>query len=136
MRLIGLAVALALGLTLAPMVAETQQARKVWRIGVLAPKEGSALLVDVEGVRRGLKEFGYVEGKNLVIEARGSSRYEELGHAAVEVARASSPMSSSRSLRLHIKRRRPRRQSPSCSRRSLIPSRAASSRAYPIQAAM
>jgi ABC-type sugar transport system substrate-binding protein len=44
MRLIGLAVALALGLTLAPMVA-AQQARKVWRIGVLSPKEGSALLV-------------------------------------------------------------------------------------------
>jgi len=89
MRLIWLAIALALalGLTLAPIVAESQQARKVWRIGVLAPKEGSALLVDVEGVRRGLKEFGYIEGKNLVIEARGSSRYEELGHAAVEVAR-------------------------------------------------
>src|SRR5207249_582154 len=89
MPLIGLPIALALtlGLTLAPIVAETQQARKVWRIGVLAPKEGSALLVDVDGVRRGLKEFGYIEGKNLVIEARGSSRYEELGHAAVEVAR-------------------------------------------------
>src|SRR5436309_12141910 len=41
MRLIGLAIALALtlGLTRAPIVAEAQQARKVWRIGVLAPKE-------------------------------------------------------------------------------------------------
>ncbi len=35
MRLIGLAVVLALSLALAPRVAEAQQACKVWRIGVL-----------------------------------------------------------------------------------------------------
>jgi hypothetical protein len=45
-----------------------QQTGKVPRIGFLAvgSREGRAFMID--GFRRGLREHGYVEGQNLVIE--------------------------------------------------------------------
>jgi hypothetical protein len=57
MRLIGLAVVLALGLTLPPLVAEAQPAGKVYRIGILAnsPEAWAPL-------RTRLAELGYTEG--------------------------------------------------------------------------
>src|SRR5262245_22688778 len=68
MRRIGLAVVLTVSLALAPLVAEAQQAGKVYRIGYLDPGEASA------GVSRSfleaLKNLGYTEGRNLVIESR------------------------------------------------------------------
>jgi len=44
MRLIGLAVVLALSLTLAPLAAEAQQAGKVYRVGYLSAGSTSANL--------------------------------------------------------------------------------------------
>ncbi len=43
---------------------EAQEAGKVYRIGYLAPRSVH------EGFRQRLRELGYIEGKNLVIEAR------------------------------------------------------------------
>jgi ABC-type uncharacterized transport system substrate-binding protein len=50
----------------------SQQAAKVPRIGFLAvgPREGRAFMI--EGFLRGLREHGYVEGQNIVIEYRFS----------------------------------------------------------------
>src|SRR5215831_5035116 len=47
---------------------EAQQARKVWRIGLIAvaPRK------DQNAVFQGLRELGYVEGENLAIERRYS----------------------------------------------------------------
>ena len=64
MRLIGLV--LALGLTLAPHAGEAQQPAKVPRIGVLTPTFASGY----GQFHQGLRELGYVEGKNLAIEQR------------------------------------------------------------------
>jgi putative tryptophan/tyrosine transport system substrate-binding protein len=68
MRLIGLAVVLTLSLFIAPLV-EAQHAGKVWRLGVLVA--GSR---DASGTYRllpkALREIGYVEGQNLMIEWR------------------------------------------------------------------
>jgi putative ABC transport system substrate-binding protein len=50
----------------APLAGEAQQAGKVWRIGYL----GSAPSADDDAFRDGLREFGFVEGKNLVLEYR------------------------------------------------------------------
>jgi putative ABC transport system substrate-binding protein len=70
MRLIGLAVALTLGITLAPLAAEAQQAGKVYRIGVLERTSLTLNAANFDAFREGLRELGYVEGKNLIIEYR------------------------------------------------------------------
>jgi putative ABC transport system substrate-binding protein len=63
---IWLAVILALGLLAAPDAAEAQPAGKVPRIGVLGERSpGDPLL---EAFRQGLRELGYTEGQNILIE--------------------------------------------------------------------
>jgi putative ABC transport system substrate-binding protein len=56
-------------LSIAPFV-EAQQARKVYRIGYLSAQSSSAESSRLGGFRQGLRELGYVEGKNIVIEYR------------------------------------------------------------------
>ena len=72
MRLIGLAVIFTFSLTLAPLVAETQQAGKVWRIRYLS---AAAPLAADETFRRALRELGYTEGQNITIASRIRSRH-------------------------------------------------------------
>ena len=87
MRRIGLAVALAVSITLAPVVAEAQPGGRLPRIGVLASSspEGSYLY----SLREGLRELGYTEGQNIVVEwrwARGDvSRLADLATEVDEV---------------------------------------------------
>ncbi|HEY3165907.1 MAG TPA: ABC transporter substrate-binding protein, partial [Candidatus Binatia bacterium] len=49
--------------------ADAQQAKKIPRIGYISV---SALSTRVEAFQRGLRELGYVEGKNIVIEYRSA----------------------------------------------------------------
>jgi putative ABC transport system substrate-binding protein len=56
------------GLLAAPLAAEGQQAGKVFRIGLLGTDSGQAN--PMEALRAGLRDLGYVEGKNIVIEYR------------------------------------------------------------------
>jgi putative ABC transport system substrate-binding protein len=79
---------LALVILTAPLAAEAQQATKVYRIGRLSP--GSPLLVAHlwEAFRQGLRELGYVEGQNLVMEYRYAEGSEErLRDLAAELVR-------------------------------------------------
>src|SRR6267143_400462 len=71
MRLIGLAVILTLSLTLAPLAAEAQQAGKIDRIGYLSPSPAAPNPLS-EAFRQGLRDLGYVEGRNVVIEYRSA----------------------------------------------------------------
>src|SRR5215472_7617982 len=53
-----------------PIIAEAQQPKKVPRIGFLGAASASVLANRLEGFRIGLRELGYVEGKNIIIEWR------------------------------------------------------------------
>jgi len=76
---------------LAPRIAcaqGKQQAGKVWRIGFLGPGYASANALRVEALRAGLRDFGYIEGKSIVIEWRWSEdKYERLAEQAAELVR-------------------------------------------------
>jgi len=77
MRLIGLV--LALGLTLASLAAQAQQAGKVWRVGVLEPGESNARAHLVEALSQRPRDLGYEEGRNVAIELRfANGRLESL----------------------------------------------------------
>jgi putative ABC transport system substrate-binding protein len=52
------------------VIAEAQQPKKVPRIGYLGAASPSASSERIEAFRQGLRELGYVEGKNIVIEYR------------------------------------------------------------------
>lgn len=83
--LVGLGAALA-----APLVAFAQKPGRVWRVGFLAARRRpESLDTDFYGeVPRGLRELGYVEGKNLVIEWRfADGRNERLPGLAAELVR-------------------------------------------------
>ena len=73
----------------APRVAEAQQPGKVWRIGVLSSGSSSAAReARIDAFKRGLRELGYVEGRNIVIESRwGQGQYENLPGLAAELVR-------------------------------------------------
>jgi putative ABC transport system substrate-binding protein len=47
-----------------------QPAAKVYRVGVVSPLEASPEPPTVRALRQALRELGYVEGKNLVLETR------------------------------------------------------------------
>src|SRR6266849_4281332 len=53
-----------------PLAARAQQAGKVYRIGFLSYRGCGASLDPNGAFRRGLREVGYIEGRNLVLECR------------------------------------------------------------------
>ena len=83
-RTIGRIATLALGLLVPLCTAEAQQALRVYRIGWLsagAPPPTPTLLM--QAFQEGLRDLGYVEGQNLVIEYRyGEGQAERLREVA------------------------------------------------------
>jgi putative ABC transport system substrate-binding protein len=66
-------------------LAEAQQG-KVWRIGFLEPSSAAGTASRIEALRAGLRELGYLEGKNLTIDFRwAEGRYERLPGLAAEL---------------------------------------------------
>jgi putative ABC transport system substrate-binding protein len=62
---------LLVGLALASFrLAEAQQPGKVPRVGVLLPSSAHVLWTQLEAFRQGLRDRGYLEGQNIVIEYR------------------------------------------------------------------
>jgi putative tryptophan/tyrosine transport system substrate-binding protein len=68
-----------------PLVARA--ATEIARLGFLGFGNPAAAAPRVEALRAGLRDLGYVEGKNLVIEFRWSSTVEQMQEAAAELAR-------------------------------------------------
>jgi putative tryptophan/tyrosine transport system substrate-binding protein len=68
-----------------PLAARAQQAGKVWRIGWLSGSSREA----VAGFRQGLRDFGYIEGQNLIIEYRSAAeRADRQAELAAELVAA------------------------------------------------
>jgi len=75
-----------LALALLPLVSMAQQPAKTARIGVLGLANPTAYAAQLDAFRGGLKELGYVEGKNIQIDYRwADGRYERLPDLAAEL---------------------------------------------------
>jgi len=73
---------------LTPMPGFAQPATKVARIGFLIPASASSYASRVEALRAGLRDLGYVEGRNLLIEFRvADGKYDRLVDLATELVR-------------------------------------------------
>jgi putative ABC transport system substrate-binding protein len=67
---------------------EAQQAKKVPRIGYLSSTSPSAGASRIEAFRQGLRDLGYIEGENLVIEWRyAEGKLDRLPALAAELVR-------------------------------------------------
>ncbi len=89
-RKIVLSITLALVLLAVPLVADAQQPRKVPRIGYLSQFSGSAgsQSPQLTGFLIGMRELGYVDGKNIAIEYRFTEgKMDRLPEVAAELAR-------------------------------------------------
>ncbi len=86
-RMFALVAAVAVGIVVAPLIAEAQPAAKVPRIGVLltlySPADDSP-----QAFREGLRALGYIEGQNIAIEWRSAEgKYDQLPALAAELVR-------------------------------------------------
>jgi len=71
-----------------PLAVRAQQTRKVARIGFLGSATAVGSAKSVEAFRMGLRDLGYVEGKNIVIEFQwAEGRYERLPALLAELIR-------------------------------------------------
>ena len=71
-----------------PLASFGQQAAKVARIGFLEASSPSAIAARIEAFRQGLRELGYVEGKNVAIEYRyAEGNFDRLPALAAELVR-------------------------------------------------
>jgi len=72
----------------APLAAEAQQARKVYRIGYLSTPTRESVERGLQAFLRKLRELGWVEGPNLIIEYRwAEGNVERLPDLAAELVR-------------------------------------------------
>jgi putative tryptophan/tyrosine transport system substrate-binding protein len=70
-----------------PLTARAQQPANVPRIGFLRFGPASAYAFQVEALRAALRQLGYDEGKNIVIEFRWAETVDQLPGLAAELAR-------------------------------------------------
>ena len=70
-----------------PLVARAQSPAKIARLGFLGFGTPAAFAPLVEELRAGLRDLGYVEGRNLIIEFRWPGTVEQMHEAAAELVR-------------------------------------------------
>jgi putative tryptophan/tyrosine transport system substrate-binding protein len=77
------------GLVVKPLAARGQQpAARIYRIGILESVPAAQNAANLDALRKGLRELGYVEGRNLIIEYRSSDgRAERFVDLAAELVR-------------------------------------------------
>jgi len=76
------------GLLTTPLAARAQPATKTWRIGFLTTgfREGAGADVRIAPFSRGLRELGYIEGRNVILETRyAEGRVERFPALAAEL---------------------------------------------------
>ena len=78
-----------------PLAVGAQQAGKVWRIGFLLSAPRSPTPGFYAAFVQGMRELGYVEGKDFIIEWRSvEGRYERFPELAAELVRQRSHLAS------------------------------------------
>ena len=79
--------AICVALAVCAATADAQPA-KVVRIGFLGPTSAASNAARMEALRAGLRDLGYLEGKNLVIESRwAEGKFDRLPELAAELVR-------------------------------------------------
>jgi putative ABC transport system substrate-binding protein len=69
-------------------LAEAQQQKKVPRIGFLGAASATSQASRLDAFRQGLRELGYVEGKNIIVEYRhAEGKFERLPELSAELMR-------------------------------------------------
>lgn len=77
---------LALGAAAGPIPSFAQQQGKVWRVGFLSSVSASSSSQNTDAFLKGMRELGYVEGKDLAIEWRfADGKLERLPGLAAEL---------------------------------------------------
>src|SRR5437899_1234447 len=72
-----------------PLASRAQELGKVARIGFLGAASASGYARQVEGFRLGLRDLGYIEGTNIVIDYRwAKGKYERLPELAADLIRS------------------------------------------------
>ena len=78
----------ALGFFAAPLAVRAQDVAKVYRIGMLETIPAAQNAANLDALRKGLRNLGYVEGRNLIIEYRSADgRAEQFPELASELVR-------------------------------------------------
>jgi putative ABC transport system substrate-binding protein len=76
------------GLVAAPPAARAQRVGKIYRIGILEAIPAAQNAANLDALRKGLRDLGYVEGRNLIIEYRSADgRAERFPDLASELVR-------------------------------------------------
>jgi putative ABC transport system substrate-binding protein len=86
-----LIIALGAGVLVTPLDSFAQQQREVWRVGFLSLRRVTSLDSDplYDAFPRGMRELGYIEGKNLLIDLRSADgKSERLSDFAAEFVRS------------------------------------------------
>jgi putative ABC transport system substrate-binding protein len=65
------------GLLTAAFTARAQQTKRTYRIGILEPIPAAQNAANLDALRKGLRDLGYVEGRNLIIEYRSPNGQSE-----------------------------------------------------------
>ena len=78
----------AFGCLAAPLAVRAQNVAKVYRIGMLETIPAAQNAANLDALRKGLRDLGYVEGRNLIIEYRSADgRAERFPELASELVR-------------------------------------------------
>lgn len=78
-----------MGLLVAPLVSEAQPERKARRVGYLDQGSAAANQPYLDALRQGLRDVGWVEGQNLVVEARfAEGKTDQLPALAADLVRS------------------------------------------------
>jgi putative ABC transport system substrate-binding protein len=76
------------GLVATPLAARAQQGGRIYRIGLLETIPATQNAANLDSLRKGLRDLGYVEGRNLIIEYRSAEgRAERFPDLASELVR-------------------------------------------------
>jgi putative ABC transport system substrate-binding protein len=76
----------ALGALFGPRASLAQQPVKVWHVGFLSPTTASLSSQNTAAFLKGMRELGYVDGKNLVVEWRfAEAKFERLPGLAADL---------------------------------------------------